>query len=94
MTRLAGRSEGIRSGSGSRRSTGWGYDMGRPEGYTTIQVKKPTLALLNEMKAQEAGRIGESNLDQDQFLKFLLNLYQAVKGDGPVLSAVWKKTGR
>ncbi|MDO8727109.1 MAG: hypothetical protein Q7J35_13655 [Candidatus Methanoperedens sp.] len=68
--------------------------MGRPEGYTTIQVKKPTLALLNEMKAQEAGRIGESNLDQDQFLKFLLTLYQSVKGDTPVLSAVWKKTGR
>lgn len=68
--------------------------MGRPAGFTSIQVKKPTLALLNEMKAQEAGRIGKSNMDQDQFLKFLLNLYQAVKGDGPVLTAVWKKTGK
>ena len=68
--------------------------MGRPDGFTTVQLKKPTLALLNEMKAQEAGRIGESNIDQDQFIKFLLNLYQAVKGDSPVLSAVWKKTGR
>lgn len=67
--------------------------MARPKGYTSIQVKKPTLALLNEMKAQEAGRIGQSNMDQDQFIKFLLNLYQAVKGD-PVIGAVWKKTGR
>ena len=94
MTRLAGRSERIRSGSGSRRSTGWGYNMGRPEGYTSMQLKKATLALLNQMKAEEAGRIGESNLDQDQFLKFLLTLYQSVKGDTPVLSAVWKKIGR
>lgn len=34
-----------------------------------MQLKKPTLALLNEMKAQEAGRIGESYLDQDQVHK-------------------------
>jgi len=68
--------------------------MGRPAGFTSMQIKKATLALLNEMKAQEAGRIGESNLDQDQFLKFLLTLYQSVRGDTPVLSAVWKKLGR
>lgn len=68
--------------------------MGRPAGFTSMQIKKPTLALLNEMKAQEAGRVGESNLDQDQFLKFLLTLYQSVRGDTPVLSAVWKKLGR
>ena len=68
--------------------------MPRPAGYTSMQIKKATLALLNEMKAQEAGRVGESNLDQDQFLKFLLTLYQSVRGDTPVLSAVWKKLGR
>lgn len=68
--------------------------MARPAGYTTMQLKKATLSLLNQMRAEEAGRIGESNLDQDQFLKFLLNLYQSVKGDTPVLTAVWEKTGR
>lgn len=68
--------------------------MARPNGFTTVQVKKSTLALLNQMKAEEAGRIEKSNMDQDQFIRFLLNLYQAVKGDGPVLSAAWKKTGR
>lgn len=68
--------------------------MARPAGYTTMQLKKATLSLLNQMRAEEAGRVGESNLDQDQFLKFLLNLYQSVKGDTPVLTAVWKKTGR
>lgn len=68
--------------------------MARPAGYTTMQLKKATLSLLNQMRAEEAGRIGESNLDQDQFLKFLLNLYQSVKGDTPVLTAVWKRTGR
>ena len=68
--------------------------MGRQAGFTTVQIRKNTLALLNQMKAEEAGRIGESNIEQDEFLRFLLNLYQAVKGDTPVLSAVWKKTGR
>ena len=68
--------------------------MGRAKEYTTVQLKKTTLSLLNQGKAEEAGRIGESNMDQDQFIRFLLNLHQAVKGDGPVLSAVWKKTGR
>uniref|UniRef100_A0A6M3M1R0 Uncharacterized protein n=2 Tax=viral metagenome TaxID=1070528 RepID=A0A6M3M1R0_9ZZZZ len=76
------------------RNSGWGYNMARPAGYTTMQLKKATLSLLNQMRAEEAGRVGESNLDQDQFLKFLLNLYQSVKGDTPVLTAVWKKTGR
>lgn len=67
--------------------------MGRPIGFTTVQIQKPTLSLLNQKRAEEAGRTGESNMDQDRFIKFLLNLYEAVKDD-PVLSAVWKKTGR
>jgi hypothetical protein len=54
---------------------------------------RANLAIFNQMRAEEAGRIGESNLDPNKFLTFLLNLYQAVKGDSPVLSVVWKKTG-
>jgi len=60
-------------------------------GYTSLNIKKPTISLLNQMRAEEAGRLGESNIEQDRFIKFLLTLYQAVKGDTPVLSSVWKK---
>jgi len=61
------------------------------EGYTSLNIKKPTLSLLNQMRAEEAGRLGKSNIEQDEMIRFLLTLYQAVKGDTPVLSSVWKK---
>jgi len=63
-------------------------------GYTSLNVKKPTMALLNQTRAEEAGRLGKSNIEQDEFLRFLLTLYQAVKGDTLVLSSVWKKMGK
>lgn len=63
-------------------------------GYTSLNVKKTTMALLNQTRAEEAGRLGKSNIEHDEFLRFLLTLYQAVKGDTPVLSSVWKKIGK
>lgn len=63
-------------------------------GYTSLNVKKPTMALLNQTRAEEAGRLGKSNIEHDEFIRFMLNLYQAVKGDGPVLSAVWNKMNK
>ena len=62
--------------------------------YTSLNVKKTTMALLNQTRAEEAGRLGKSNIEHDEFLRFLLTLYQAVKGDTPVLSSVWKKMGK
>lgn len=59
-----------------------------------MQLKKTTLALFNQTLSEEAGQRGESYIGQDQFLRFLLNLYQAIKGDTPVLTAVRKKTGK
>lgn len=64
------------------------------QGYTSLNIKIPTLALLNQTRAEEAGRIGKSNIEHDEFIRFLLALYQGVKGDTPVLSSVWKKMGR
>lgn len=61
------------------------------KGYTSMQVRKSTLALLNQMRAEEAGRKGKSNIEQDEFVRFLLMLYRAVKGDTIVLASVWKK---
>lgn len=63
-------------------------------GYTSLNIKKPTLSLLNQMRAEEAGRLGNSNIEQDEFIRFLLTLYQSAKGDIPVLSSVWKKMGK
>lgn len=62
--------------------------------YTSLQIKKTSMALFNQMRAEEAGRLGKSNIEQDEFLRFLLTLYQSVKGDTPVLTSVWKKMGR
>lgn len=62
--------------------------------YTSMQIKKTSLSLLNQMRAEEAGRTGRSTIEQDEFLRFLLTLYQAVKGDSLVLTSVWKKVGR
>ena len=62
----------------------------RTKGYTSMKISRGTLAILNQMRAEEAGRLG-SFVTQEDFLKFLLNLYQAVKGDTPVLTSVWKK---
>lgn len=64
--------------------------MPRSQDATSIQLKKTTLALLNQTRAEEAGRLGGGSVEQDEFLRYLLNLYQAVKGD-PVLDVVWKK---
>jgi len=64
------------------------------EGYITMQVKKNTLALFNQTLSEEAGKRGESYIEQDKFIRFLLNLYQAVKGDFLVLPEVRRKTGK
>lgn len=54
-------------------------------------LQKSTLVSMNIMRLEEARRCGKNNIDRDQFMRFLLNLYQAVKGD-PVLRSVWKTT--
>ncbi len=68
--------------------------MPRPPNYTSMQIRKTTLALFNQTLSEEAGQRGQSTIEQDQFLRFLLGIYQAVKGDTPVLTAVRKKTGK
>lgn len=65
-----------------------------PEGYITMQVRKTTLFLFNQTLSEEAGKRGESYIEQDKFIRFLLNLYQAVKGDFLVLPEVRRKTGK
>jgi len=62
-------------------------------GYTSLNIKKTTMALLNQTRAEEAGRLGKSNIEHDEFIRFLLTLYRSAKGDIPVLSSVWKKMG-
>lgn len=64
------------------------------KGYTSLHIKKTTVPLLNQARAEEAGRTGKSNIEQDEFLRFLLILYKSVKGDTPVLTSVWKKMDR
>lgn len=60
------------------------------EDTTSLRVNKTTLAFFNQLKSEEAGARGQSTIDQDKFLRFLLLLYQRVRND-PVLQKIREK---
>lgn len=59
-------------------------------GYTKMDISKQTLALFKQLEAEEAGQRGESCIEHDKFLRFLLLLYTQVRQD-PVLKKIREK---
>lgn len=55
------------------------------KGYTHIEIPNSSLALFNQIKAEEAGRRGMSRMRSEDFFIFLLYLYMQVKNDDIVL---------
>lgn len=58
---------------------------------TNLQISKRSLALFNQLEAEEAGKRGMGGMKHDDFIMFLLYLYMQVKGDDIVLTFAREK---
>ncbi|MDO9096580.1 MAG: hypothetical protein Q7U60_00440 [Candidatus Methanoperedens sp.] len=58
---------------------------------TNLQISKRSLALFNQLEAEEAGKRGMGGMKHDDFMMFLLYLYMQVKGDDMVLTFAREK---
>ena len=58
---------------------------------TNLRISKRTLALLNQLEGEEAGRRGSGGMTHEGFMRFLLFLYIQVRGDDIVLTLANEK---
>lgn len=58
---------------------------------TNLRISKRTLALLNQLEGEEAGRRGSGGMTHEKFTRFLLHLYIQVRGDDIVLTLAKEK---
>lgn len=57
---------------------------------TSLNINKGDLGLFNELRAKETGRRGAS-ASQNEFIRFLLSLYQVVADDSTILDKAQKR---
>ncbi len=54
-------------------------------GYTHIEIPNSSLALFNQIKAEEAGRRGIGRMKSEDFFLFMCYLYMQVRNDDIVM---------